>query len=178
MGNFKGGTRDVWLCHSVCELGATKMVDALQDIRRFLDRNPGEVVIIFDEDYVSEEDLDRTYRKAGLHPYLATLDRDEPLPTLRQLIRSGKRVIVLTERVPSEYEWNHNGFAFIQDTPLGADEASAFKCAQPRVLHQRAADDQQLDRPLPAAAQRQPRSPEALVHRTPGAACAKRSSPP
>ena len=55
-------------------------------------------MIIFDEVYVSEEDLDRTYRKAGLHPYLATLDRDEPLPTLRQLIRSGKRVIVLTER--------------------------------------------------------------------------------
>ena len=24
------GTRDVWLCHSVCELGATKMVDALR----------------------------------------------------------------------------------------------------------------------------------------------------
>jgi Short repeat of unknown function (DUF308) len=133
VGNFKGGTRDVWLCHSVCELGATKMVDALRDIRRFLDRNPGEVVIIFDEDYVSEEDLDRTYRKAGLHRYLATLNRDEPLPTLRQLIRSGKRVIVLSERVSSgEYEWNHNGFAFVQDTPLGATKPSAFKCDRNR----------------------------------------------
>ena len=49
------------------------MVDALRDIHGFLQRNPGEVVILFDEDYVSERDLDKTYRAAGLHPYLAEL---------------------------------------------------------------------------------------------------------
>ena len=129
VGTFKG-KRDVWLCHSVCELGATNMVAALTDIRRFLERNPGEVVILFDEDYVTERDLAKVYRRAGLMPYLAVLDRDEPLPTLRQLIRGGKRVIVFTEREPSgEYEWNHEGFSFIQDTPLGATKASAFSCA-------------------------------------------------
>jgi hypothetical protein len=132
LGRFKG-ERDVWLCHSVCELGATKMVDALRDIRRFLERNPGEVVIIFDEEYVSEEDLDRVYRQAGLHPFLAELDRDEPLPTLRQLIRSGKRLIVFSERSPSgEYPWNHNGFYFVQDTPLGARRPSEFLCERAR----------------------------------------------
>jgi hypothetical protein len=133
LGNLKGGKREVWLCHSVCELGATRMVDALRDIRRFLDRNPGEVVIIFDEDYVSEEDLDKTYRQAGLHPYLAELDRFKPLPTLRELIREDKRVVVFTERIPSgEYLWNHDGFSFIQDTPLGATRPSEFKCDRNR----------------------------------------------
>ena len=128
VGTFKG-RRDVWLCHSVCELGATNMVAALTDIRRFLERNPGEVVILFDEDYVTERDLAGVYRRAGLMPYLAVLDRDEPLPTLRQLVRSGKRAIVFTEREPSgEYDWNHDGFSFIQDTPLGATKASAFSC--------------------------------------------------
>jgi hypothetical protein len=132
LGDLKG-KREVWLCHSVCELGATRMQDALTDIRRFLERNPGEIVILFDEDYVSERDLDKTYRAAGLHPYLAELDRTEPLPTLRQLVRSGKRVIVFTERPPSgQYPWNHFGFSFIQDTPLGATKPKGLLCDRNR----------------------------------------------
>ena len=47
-----GGEPDVFLCHTACELGATKMVDALTDIREFLDRNRDEVVILFIEPYV------------------------------------------------------------------------------------------------------------------------------
>lgn len=133
LGDLKGGKRDVWLCHSVCELGATRMVDALTTMRRFLDRNPREVVILFDEDYVSEADLDRAYRESGLRPYLAELDRTKPLPTLRQLIDANRRVIVFTERKPSgEYAWNHDGFAWVQDTPLGATKPKDFSCAPNR----------------------------------------------
>jgi hypothetical protein len=43
-----GGTPQVYLCHTVCEIGATKMVDELKTIREFIQRNPGEVVILFD----------------------------------------------------------------------------------------------------------------------------------
>jgi hypothetical protein len=106
------------------------MRDALETIRLFLERNRGEVVIIFDEDYVSERDLERVYRESGLLPYLATLDRLEPLPTLRQLIDSNKRVIVFTERTPSgEYAWNMDGFAWVQDTPLRATRPGQLSCA-------------------------------------------------
>jgi hypothetical protein len=173
------GKREVWLCHSVCTLGATRMVDALRDIHGFLQRNPGEVVILFDEDYVTERDLDKTYRAAGLHPYLAELDRTEPLPTLRELIRSGKRVIVFTERPPSgQYPWNHDGFSFIQDTPLGATKPKGLLCDRNRGdRRQPAAHDQQLDRPLPAAAQRQPRRAQAQLHRGPGPALRARARP-
>ena len=59
------GEKDVFLCHTVCELGATKMVDALDDIREFLDRNPGEVVIIFIEPYVSPEDIEDVFQRGG-----------------------------------------------------------------------------------------------------------------
>ena len=173
VGGLKG-KREVWLCHSVCTLGATRMVDALRDIHGFLQRNPGEVVILFDEDYVSERDLDKTYRAAGLHPYLAELDRTEPLPTLRELIRSGKRLIVFTERTPSgQYPWNHYGFSFIQDTPLGATKPKGLLCNRNRG---------DADSPLlminnwidrfPTAAQRQPRrcSSAASSRTGPGAA--------
>ena len=39
-GDTEGGKRDVWLCHTVCELGATRMADALGDIRRSSTRTP------------------------------------------------------------------------------------------------------------------------------------------
>ena len=37
-GDLDRGERDVWLCHNVCELGATRMVDSLREIRAFLER--------------------------------------------------------------------------------------------------------------------------------------------
>ena len=129
LGDLRGGRREVWLCHSVCELGATRMVDAMETIGRFLKRNPGEVVILFSEDYVSERDLDRVYREAGVHDQLVSLDRTQPLPTLRQLVRANTRLIVFSERVPSgQYEWNHDGFAWVQDTPLGAQRPGQLRC--------------------------------------------------
>ncbi len=132
-GDLEGGRRDVFLCHAVCELGATRMVDALRELRRFLERNPGEVVIVFDEDYVSEADLAGAYREAGLLPHLVTLDGLEPLPTLGQLVRADRRMIVLTERTPSgEYPWNNDGFAWVQDTPLGATRPEQLSCARTR----------------------------------------------
>ena len=132
-GGTASGKREIWLCHSVCELGATRMGEVLGTIRGFLERNPGEVVILFDEDYVREDDLDAAYRDAGLAPYLATLDRTRPLPTLGELVSTGKRVIVFTEREPDgQYAWNHDGFSWIQDTPLGATAPGQLRCARER----------------------------------------------
>ena len=46
---------------------------------------------------------------------MATLDRARPLPSLRQLIDSGKRVGVFSERVPTgDYPWDNDGFSFVQ----------------------------------------------------------------
>jgi hypothetical protein len=40
---------------------------------------------------------------------------------------------VFTERQPSgQYTWNHFGFSFIQDTPLGVTKASDFTCDRNR----------------------------------------------
>ena len=82
------GQKQVFLCHTVCELGATKMVDSLNDIREFLDQNPGEVVILFIEPYVSPQDIERVFKEAGdLEQQAAVLDRNAPLPTLGELVR-------------------------------------------------------------------------------------------
>ena len=36
---------DVYLCHNFCELGAVKMSEEVEILRRFLERNPTEVII-------------------------------------------------------------------------------------------------------------------------------------
>jgi len=127
------GTPDIWLCHTVCELGATRMLDALITVREFLQRNPGNVVFLLDESFVKESDVVRVFERAGMLPLLATLDRLKPLPTLRELIDSGHKVIVFNEHpVSGRYPWNMYAWDWIQDTPLKATRPSEFSCEPSR----------------------------------------------
>ncbi len=128
LGSLKGEP-DIWLCHSLCELGATRMVDFLTTIRRFIDLNPGQVIVLFDEDYVAEKDLRSAFQRAGLFSHLATLEPGKPLPTLGQLIQSGHYVLVFAQKPPSaSYPWDMDAFSWIQDTPLGAVKPAQFSC--------------------------------------------------
>ncbi len=56
------GKREVWLCHTLCELGATNAVGFFNTIRRFLTLNPGQVIVLFDEDYVRRPRWNRPSR--------------------------------------------------------------------------------------------------------------------
>jgi hypothetical protein len=123
------GERDVWLCHTVCELGATRMVDSLTEMRTFLDRNRGEVLILFIEPYVAPAEIEKVFEKSGLDRYVATLDRDEPLPTLGELVGENRRVVVFTEKdADGTVPWYLDGFSFVQDTPLGAQKVGELSC--------------------------------------------------
>ncbi len=124
-----GADPDVWMCHTACELGATSLVEGLTDIREFLDDNPGEVVAIFIEPYVGPEDIERAFTEAGLEDRTAQLDRAKPLPTLGELVRSDKRVVVFTEKdADGTVPWYLDGFSFVQDTPLGATKVDQLSC--------------------------------------------------
>jgi hypothetical protein len=123
------GKRDIWLCHTLCELGATQMVAFLQTIREFLELNPNQVMVFFDEDYVKEKDLRSAFVRAGLFRYLAQLRPGQPLPTLRQLIRSHHNIVVFAQdRTSGKYPWNQYAFNWMEDTPLGAVKPSQFTC--------------------------------------------------
>jgi uncharacterized membrane protein HdeD (DUF308 family) len=132
-GDRSDGTPDVWLCHTVCELGATKMVDSLEQIREFLEANRGEVVILFIEPYVKPAEIAKRFEQAGLEKYVATLYRDAPLPTLGKLVDSNKRVIVFAEKdADGTVPWYLDGFSYVQDTPLGATTTNQLSCARER----------------------------------------------
>jgi hypothetical protein len=136
-GSGARGAKEVFLCHTVCELGATRFTETLAAMRTFLRANPSTVLMIILENYVTDEDLQRAFAATDTERYAATLDRGEPLPTLQQLIDAGKRLVVFTEEPPTgAVPWLNDAFAYIQDTPLGNRSAeqlgSPEKCRRYR----------------------------------------------
>ena len=74
------GPRQVWLCHSLCELGATKMSAALDLYRDWLDEHPGEVVVLMLEPSVPAWAVELQFKRAGL---LDRVARAPPAPVRR-----------------------------------------------------------------------------------------------
>ncbi len=63
----------------------------------------------------------------------AVLDRNAPLPTLGQLVRQNKRLVVFTENdADGSVPWYLDGFSFIQDTPLGVTNPEDLSCKRNR----------------------------------------------
>lgn len=109
--------REVFLCHGFCELGATKAVSALAKIHDFLVQNPAEVLVISIEDGVSPADTAEAFEKSGLidDVYKGRLD---PMPTLRRMIESGERVLVMGENTDGSVPWLHPQYeGLVQETP-------------------------------------------------------------
>jgi hypothetical protein len=123
------GQRRVYLCHTLCELGAEPLDEQMEIFRRFLEDNPGEVVILFVEPYVPPREIERALDEAGLLKHAARISRDEPLPTLGALVRADTRLVVLAESDGGERPWYLDGFSFVQDTPLGATTPKQLRCA-------------------------------------------------
>jgi hypothetical protein len=124
----RAGADRLYACHTLCELGATPLSDVLGDLKGFLEDYPNEVVLVFVQDATAPRDTARSFEQAGLGPYLYAHDRDAPWPTLRQMIRSGRRVMVLAEeRVTGAPPWYHLGFDLVQETPYSFTDPQALR---------------------------------------------------
>ncbi len=110
--------RDVYLCHVYCEYGATKFSAVLADIKRFLDQNPDQVILLFVGDYVSQADTERVFREAGLFDRIYPYDLSAPPPTLGQVIDAGQNIVMLSEFTGQPPAWNTPGYGIFQDTPF------------------------------------------------------------
>jgi uncharacterized membrane protein HdeD (DUF308 family) len=127
---FRGeGKRGMYLCHSFCELGATPLADGLDDIHRFLVTHPGEAVVVVNQDYVTPADFVKAIGDAGLTRYAATLGPG-PLPTLRSMIDSGRRLVLLAENHAGAASWYQLAYeSLLQETPFHFDSASQLLAA-------------------------------------------------
>jgi hypothetical protein len=131
LGSLKG-TPELYLCHTLCELGSEPLDRELSTIKQFLDRHRDQVLVLIVEDYVPPRSIAEAFARAGLAPYLATLDVHQPLPTLGTLVARGQRLVVFAEEKGGSPSWYMPAFAFIQDTPLGAKRPDQLSCRRDR----------------------------------------------
>jgi len=124
------GPVESYLCHSLCELGATRWTPLMQQVKTWMDANPREVLTFFVQDEVSPADTAKVFEAAGLMPFIHNQKADQPWPTLGEMISSGKRLVVLHEKkTDPSVPWILAGNAFVQDTPYDFKKAADFSCA-------------------------------------------------
>jgi len=121
--------REIYLCHNYCELGAVSFSGVLTDIKDFLDRNPDEVLMTIIQDATTPQDTADAVEAAGLGDRVATLHTGQPLPTLGELIDSGRRLVVFAEQDgPGAPAWYQPAYDWFQETPYNYRSTADFTC--------------------------------------------------
>jgi hypothetical protein len=125
--------RAIYMCHANCETGAIEFSDGLEEITRFMDTHPNDVLLLTLHDFTSPADTAEAIETAGLADRAATLQRDAPLPTLRELIESGRTLLVFAERGdPGGPPWYHSMYDWFQETTFAFSDTEQFDCAPNR----------------------------------------------
>ncbi|HET9944392.1 MAG TPA: hypothetical protein VFR56_01975 [Actinomycetes bacterium] len=121
-----------YLCHGYCELGATDMIETLQGIDDYLAENPEQVVVLIMQDYLTGEETEKVFEKAGVLDRVWPLDTDEPMPPLRDLVESGRTLVVTSENHGGEVSWMPDFYAITEETPYDWPNVQAFTCEPAR----------------------------------------------
>jgi hypothetical protein len=123
---FRGeGKRGMYLCHTLCELGATPLATGLDDIHDFLVTHPSDVVVVVNQDYVTPADFVKAVDDADLAPYVLTPPDDGDWPTLRQMIDADQRLVVLAENHAGAAPWYQLAYKRLtEETPYTFPRAS------------------------------------------------------
>ena len=121
------GPEEVYLTHGFCELGSTRFVDALKDVKDFLDENPHEVLIIVIQDEgVKPTDVAACFEKSGLEDLVYKGQVTPPWPTLADMIEKNERVVVFAENHAEGVPWYHVMTDVIQETPYSFHSPAEF----------------------------------------------------
>lgn len=124
-----GGDTGLYLCHGFCEIGASPFDSALVQVKRFLDANPGEVLLMVIEDHAPAADIMAAFGQRGLSGYLYQGPWRAPFPTLGQMIASGQRLVVLGENVPdTSSAWYRPAYSVMEETPYTFRAPAEFSC--------------------------------------------------
>jgi len=120
------------LCHRVCGIGSRPLHDALLDLRTFMECFPGEVLTLILEAHIDEATTAAAFEEAGLLPFLHEQPLGTPWPTLREMIVSGRRMVVFTESSEVTLPWHHFAYAYAWDTPFSNQTPDDLRCAPGR----------------------------------------------
>lgn len=122
-----------YLCHTLCALGKQLLVEGLSEIREFLDENPGEVVTLIIESYLSHPATAEAFDAAGLTPYTYVHTASSSWPTLGAMIDDGTRLVVLQDKaIDPASPWLMNVWSHAFETHFSAATPADFSCADNR----------------------------------------------
>ena len=127
------GEQALYMCHGFCELGATRLSDALEEMRDFLVANPQEVlVVVIQDEGVTPQDIAACFESSGLLPFVFQGKAAPPWPTLREMAATDQRVLVCMENQNEGVPWIHPAFGTYQETPYMFLKPEDFSCAPNR----------------------------------------------
>jgi hypothetical protein len=107
----------LYLCHELCQLGATPLFDVLRAMRLFLRAHPDNVLLIDNEDYVDPRDFAREVRRSGLRHNVYRGKPGPRWPTVRKMIRRRGQVVMLAEHDSGSVRWYHEAYSgIVQET--------------------------------------------------------------
>jgi hypothetical protein len=124
----EGGPTAVYMCHGFCELGALPFDTALAQIKEFLVGHPSDVVMLILEDYAPPSEIEAAFTRNGLMEYMYLGPSRGPFPTLRELVATNQRLIVLGEHDTGGLGWYHPAWEVFQETPYTFHEPGQFSC--------------------------------------------------
>ena len=126
------GNPSLYLCHGFCELGAYTLTPLLTEIRNFLVSHPDEVLLLIIEDYAAPSEIAHAFDQSGLTDFVYQGSGQPNWPTLRDLITSGRRVIVFIESGRPGIGWLRPAFESVRETPYTFHKPEEFTCAANR----------------------------------------------
>ncbi|MFJ6074454.1 hypothetical protein ACIQFU_27095 [Streptomyces sp. NPDC093065] len=120
----------LWLCHSVCGAGALELEPTLRQIGEWLRDNPTEVVTLVLQDGVDAVTTQEAFVRAGLSDLLYEPDRDpdRPWPKLKDMIDSGRRLVVFAEKADGPAPWYRNLYRYAMETPFAFRSPDEMSC--------------------------------------------------
>lgn len=120
---------EIVLCHVLCGLGSKPLVEALTEIRVFLDENPNEVFSIIFESSIENSQTADAVEESGLIGLTYAHAVGEPWPTLRELIAANTRVMVFQEKPgDAAYPWLMYIWEHAWETDFSAAAPEDFSC--------------------------------------------------
>ena len=79
-------------------LGFKKLSVELSNIHDFLSKNPDRIVTLILESYAPANEVAAAIKKSGLAKFCHTQNPKQPWPTLAKMKKSGKRLVILSDR--------------------------------------------------------------------------------
>lgn len=97
--------------------GSISLHDALEHVRVYLERHPRAVLTLILESYADNAEVRKAFEKAGVAKYCALPPEGRNWPTLGEMRKTGRRLVVMTDRPDGEGNWPMPIWSYCVETP-------------------------------------------------------------